>query len=121
MINAGDHVIYHPGDGRKIRAFVVAIMPSSSSKYDEIKISFDDQSLIPPEMVVPEWTCTPDELPTGINLLHPISGGHVLGKPNPDMICPVCSTPWHETPHNGGIWYDCLKCGQTKESILAKN
>jgi hypothetical protein len=116
----GDKVDYHGHE-----AIVRAVIPP-----DHCEVEFMQKDLCPPIMKVPvnellflgpvelDEYDNPGLLPTGINLLKPMSGNHKLGKPNPNVICPVCETPWHETPHNTGIWYDCIKCGKTKEAIL---
>jgi hypothetical protein len=64
------------------------------------QVSFDDPELIPPAMFFPEEQ---------LELLTESS----------DECCPICKTPWHKTDSlvYNTVWYDCLKCGKTKEEL----
>lgn len=63
-------------------------------------IEFDDCDLIPPQLVVPEYT---------LKLITP--------KYHPKNYCPICNTKWTITKFNMKEWKDCGKCKKTKEQI----
>lgn len=77
-------------------------------------VVFDDQSLIPPEMEIPEVHLKP------LRRSYDYSGGY-RGYYNKEFQCPRCGDKWKETIHpifgKKVVWYDCLRCKIKKEDV----
>lgn len=93
-LGPGTDVVYaeqHP-------AQVVALLPNG-----DVRIKFDDQDLIPPEMDVDpkylEWTYA----------------GVRRKFVNAKLRCPKCDVPWKETLGFRFSFFDCPICGAKKE------
>ena len=96
--NVGDKVVYNGHKG-------VILKSGYPVKEDGNNlgalIEYEDKDLIPSQMGIPYRS-----------LKHRIS---VMLSVK--THCPVCSAEWKETVGNRDVWYDCLKCGKTKEDI----
>ena len=106
-------------------------------------MEFDDKGVIPPQMGVSynsiikafptggPGTRSGTKVMTGAKAVLKIDGVEVAFAPvdgyscsaklitNTDTNCPSCGDVWKETPHIvGDMWYDCIKCNKTKETIM---
>lgn len=82
------------------------------------RVEFDDKTLIPPEMEVPE------------SKLKKVNGNHsyydsfydnydYLKKFGPvEEFCPKCGTKWTVTVFNNHKWKDCKKCNKKYEDLI---
>ena len=103
----GDEVIFTP---RGCGARILKALPG-----DKYIVEFDDKTLAPPQMEVPETYLRPKPLPYGMFGLDPGPHGWSESFPDKDKVCPRCNTPWKETWIGHDPYYDCLKCNLKKE------
>ena len=93
-------------------------------------IEFVDPNLCPPQMACREEELELDnqlslwdisELEATIEEVNNLYGSTGQSSINVDteVACPNCGSSWKKTPSMGAnYWYDCTKCGNTKENIL---
>lgn len=83
-----------------------------------VRIEFDDQSLIPPDMEISESYLKPVKV--NLDTLYNYKYGSKMWY-NKEVECPNCGTTWNKMEHpiygKKVIWYDCLKCKIRKEDV----
>lgn len=99
-------------------------------------VEWDNDQLVPPQMAVPYrfLLYAGQSLPVGQANVSIATAGNSGNQTfnvdvpevkmnderpiNPDVACPACGSIWTKTPHQTGVWYDCVKCNKTKEDIV---
>lgn len=125
---------FKPGDAVEYNGHTGVVRSTSVPNKDDggklgALIEWDNDKLIPPTMVVPYHTLkhvSTQKLPAG-NMNKPFNVGEdpwtyskEYSKLDSETNCPQCGSEWKETWIQHQPYYDCVKCNEKKEDILAK-
>lgn len=109
----GDKAIFNGHKGKIISVF----FNRNGDKFARIK--FDDDTLVPPEMEVPESHLKPVTEEWDWYGRKHTKDGYRYG-PASD-VCPLCGDKWTVTEHpifgKKELWHDCRKCNTKREDF----